>query len=41
MKWLKHILIALAVLLAIAIAVPFFVTLDDYIPRIEQEVAAN
>lgn len=41
MKWLKRILIALAVMLAIAIAVPFFVTLDDYIPRIEKEVAAK
>ena len=41
MKWLKRSLIALVLLLAIAAAVPFFVTLDDYIPRIEKEVSAK
>ena len=41
MKWLKRILIAFALLLAVAVAVPFFVTLDDYIPRIEKEVSAR
>jgi len=41
MKWLKPILIALAVLLAIAIALPFFISLNDYIPRIEKEVSAR
>ena len=41
MKWLKRIVITFVVLLAIAIAVPFFVTLDDYIPRIEKEAAAK
>lgn len=41
MKWLKRILFSLFVLLAIAAAVPFFVTLDDYIPRIEKEIAAK
>ena len=41
MKWLKRSLIALGVLLAIAAAVPFFVTLDDYIPRIEKEASAR
>jgi len=41
MKWLKRVLITLVALLAIAIAVPFFVTLDDYIPRIEKEVTAK
>jgi len=34
MKWLRRTLIALAVLLVIAAAVPFFISLDDYIPRI-------
>jgi len=41
MKWLKRILIVLALLLAVAVAVPFFVTLDDYIPRIEKEASAR
>lgn len=41
MKWLKFAVMAVAVLLAIAIAVPFFITLDDYIPRIEKEVSAK
>ena len=41
MKWLKRILIALAPLLAIAVALPFFVSLDDYIPQIEKEVSAR
>jgi uncharacterized protein involved in outer membrane biogenesis len=41
MKWLKPILIALAVLLVIAVALPFFISLNDYIPRIEKEVSAR
>ncbi len=41
MKWIKTILIALAVLLVIAVAMPFFISLDDYIPRIEKEVSAT
>ncbi len=41
MKWLKRILFALAVLLVLAAAVPFFVSLDDYIPRLEKEVSAR
>ena len=41
MKWLKRISIALALLLAVAVAVPFFVSLDDYIPRIEKEASAR
>jgi len=41
MKWLKRILIALAVLLVIAVALPFFISLNDYIPRIEKEVSAR
>jgi uncharacterized protein involved in outer membrane biogenesis len=34
-------LIALAALLAIAVALPFFISLNDYIPRIEEEVSAR
>ena len=41
MKWLKPVLIALAVLLAIAAALPFFISLDDYIPRIEKAASAR
>lgn len=41
MKWLKPLLIALALLLVIAVALPFFISLDDYIPRIEKEVSAR
>jgi len=41
MKWLKRIGIALVVLLVIAAAIPFFVNLDDFIPRIEREASAK
>lgn len=41
MKWLKRGLIALVVLLVIAAAIPFFITLDNYIPRIEKEASAK
>jgi uncharacterized protein involved in outer membrane biogenesis len=41
MKWLKRILIALAALLASAVVLPFFIPLDDYIPRIEKEASAR
>ncbi|MEO7727613.1 MAG: AsmA family protein [Burkholderiales bacterium] len=41
MKWLKRSLIALVVLLVIAAAIPFFITLDNYIPRIEKEASAK
>ena len=41
MKWLKRMLIGLAALLVIAAALPFFISLDDYIPRIEKEVSAR
>jgi uncharacterized protein involved in outer membrane biogenesis len=41
MKWLK-ILGGLVVVLVLALAaIPFFISLDDYIPRIEQEVSAR
>ena len=41
MKWLKRILIALALLLAIAVALPFFISLNDYIPQIEKEISSR
>jgi uncharacterized protein involved in outer membrane biogenesis len=41
MKWLKRILVALALLLAVALALPFFISLNDYIPRIEKEVSVR
>ena len=41
MKWLKRIVIALAVLFVIVVALPFFISLDDYIPRIEAEASAR
>lgn len=41
MKWLKRILIALAVLLVIAGVLPFFISLNDYVPRIETAVSAR
>src|SRR3970040_69100 len=41
MKWLKRVLIAFAVLLVIAVALPFFVSLNDYIPRIEKELSVR
>ena len=41
MKWFKRLLIALALLLVIAAALPFLVSLNDYIPHIEQEVSAR
>ena len=39
MKWLLGILVAVVVLVAVAAAVPFFVSLDDYVPRIEKEAS--
>src|SRR5215203_1525061 len=41
MRWVKRIAIALALLLIVAAAVPFFVSLDDFIPRIEREASAK
>lgn len=37
MKWLKRSLLSLAVLIALAAVVPLLISLDDYIPRIEEE----
>ncbi|OIR06575.1 AsmA family protein [mine drainage metagenome] len=35
MKWFKKTLLLIGLLLAIAVILPFFITLDDYIPQIE------
>lgn len=39
MKWFKRILSALVLLLVIAVALPFFIQLNDYIPQIEKEAS--
>lgn len=41
MKWIKRILVALAVLLVIVVALPFFISLNKYIPQIEKEASAQ
>ena len=41
MKWLKIIGGLLLLLIVALAAIPFFIDLDDYIPRIEQEVSAR
>jgi uncharacterized protein involved in outer membrane biogenesis len=41
MKWLKITGIAVGVLLAIAAALPFFISLDDYVPQIEKQISAK
>jgi uncharacterized protein involved in outer membrane biogenesis len=41
MKWPKRILIALALPLAAAIALPFFISLDRYIPDLEKALSAR
>ncbi len=41
MKWLKRVLIAVAVLLAAGAALPFFIPLEGYIPRIEEAASAR
>ncbi|HEX7454561.1 MAG TPA: hypothetical protein VF296_00825 [Gallionella sp.] len=41
MKWFKRILIVFVLLLAIAVALPFFISINDYIPQIEKEVSAR
>ena len=41
MKWAKLIGIGLAALLAVLLVLPVFITLDNYIPRIEQEASAR
>ena len=39
MKWLKRIVIALVLLLSLAAVLPFFITLNDYIPQIEKTLS--
>lgn len=41
MKWLKRVALVMGLLLLILAAVPFFLTLNDYIPQIEKEVSAK
>lgn len=41
MKWLKRVAIVMGLLLVILAAVPFFLSLNDYIPQIEREVSAK
>lgn len=41
MNWLTRMLIAFALPLATAAALPFFISLDDYIPRIETAASAR
>lgn len=41
MRWLKRFAIVIGVLLVILAALPFFISLDDYIPQIEKEVSAK
>lgn len=38
MTWLKRILIAIGLLFALALAVPYFFTFNNYIPRIEKAI---
>lgn len=41
MIWFKRILTAFLALLIIALALPFFISLNDYIPQIEQEISTR
>ncbi len=41
MKWLKRIAIAVGVIVLLLAAAPFFISLNDYIPRIEKEISAK
>jgi uncharacterized protein involved in outer membrane biogenesis len=41
MRWLKWFGLGLAALLAIALALPFLFSVDDYIPRVEREISAK
>lgn len=41
MKWLRRSLISLAALIALAAAMPLFISLDNYIPGIEAELSAR
>lgn len=41
MKWPKYLLLAIALLIALAAALPLFISLDDYLPRLEAEASAR
>lgn len=41
MTWLKRILIAIGLLIAIALVLPYFITFNDYIPQIEKVISAE
>jgi uncharacterized protein involved in outer membrane biogenesis len=41
MKWLKRVGLVLGAIVLILAVVPFFITLDDYIPAIERDVSAR
>ena len=41
MKWLKAIVAVVGALVAVALLVPFFVTVNDYIPALEKELSAR
>jgi len=41
MKWLKWIGVVLGVIVLLLAVVPFLISLDDYIPRIEKEISAR
>src|SRR6187402_578913 len=41
MKWLKRGGIVIGVIVLILAAIPLFISLDDYIPHIEQEISAR
>ncbi|HKU71666.1 MAG TPA: hypothetical protein VJQ51_12585, partial [Burkholderiales bacterium] len=41
MKWLKWFGVLLGAIVLLLAVVPFFITLDDYIPRIEKEISAR
>lgn len=41
MKWPKYLLVASAVPIALAAALPLFISLDDYLPRVEAEASAR
>ena len=41
MKWLKRIGLVVGILVLILVVVPFFVSLNDYIPQIEKEASAR
>ena len=40
MKWLKRTGVVIGVLIAILAVAPFFITLNDYIPRVEKEISS-